>query len=101
MKVTLRSSRNGCGTQSAVVILKQWNEAEDDTERNLMKLNKYTHANLSDEKYIQCCQFSPGVVQKVRRCGKLSAVPKSSGHNTKDRPGAGQILLAYYLSRMQ
>ena len=83
-----------------VVILKQWKNPRT-IYRNLMKLNKYTHANLSDESIFKVANSRLGW---YRRC-KGDAVnyllsPKVLAIAQKDRPGLGDPL-AYYLSRMQ
>ena len=69
--------------------------------RNLMKLNKYTHANLSDESIFKVANSRLGW---YRRCGgdvvNYLLSPKVLVIAQKDRPGLVDPL-AYYLSRMQ
>lgn len=83
-----------------VVILKQWKKPRT-IYRNLMKLNKYTHANLSDESIFNVANSRLGW---YRRCGgdvvNYLLSPKVLVIAQKDRPGLVDPL-AYYLSRMQ
>ena len=83
-----------------VVILKQWKKPRT-IYRNLMKLNKYTHANLSDESILKVANSRLG---RYRRCGgdvvNYLLSPKVLAIAQKDRPGLVDPL-AYYLSRMQ
>ena len=83
-----------------VVILKQWKKPRT-IYRNLMKLNKYTHANLSDESIFKVANSRLGW---YRRCGgdvvNYLLSPKVLAIAQKDRPGLVDPL-AYYLSRMQ
>ena len=83
-----------------VVILKQWKNPRT-IYRNLMKLNKYTHANLSDESIFKVANSRLGW---YRRCGRdvinYLLSPKVLAIAQKDRPGLVDPL-AYYLSRMQ
>ena len=83
-----------------VVILKQWKNPRT-IYRNLMKLNKYTHANLSDESIFKVANsrlgwYSRGGGDVINYL--LS--PKVLAIAQKDRPGLVDPL-AYYLSRMQ
>ena len=83
-----------------VVILKQWKNPRT-IYRNLMKLNKYTHANLSDECILKVANSRLGW---YRQCGgdvvNYLLSPKVLAIAQKDRPGLVDPL-AYYLSRMQ
>ena len=83
-----------------VVILKQWKKPRT-IYRNLMKLNKYTHANLSDESILKVANSRLGW---YRQCGgdvvNYLLSPKVLATAQKDRPGMVDPL-AYYLSRMQ
>ena len=83
-----------------VVILKQWKNPRT-IYRNLMKLNKYTHANLSDESIFKVANSRLGW---YRRCAgdvvNYLLSPKVLAIAQKDRPGLVDPL-AYYLSRMQ
>lgn len=83
-----------------VVILKQWKKPRT-IYRNLMKLNKYTHANLSDESILKVANSRLGW---YRQCGgdvvNYLLSPKVLAIAQKDRPGLVDPL-AYYLSRMQ
>ena len=83
-----------------VVILKQWKSPRT-IYRNLMKLNKYTHANLSDECILKVANSRLGW---YRQCGgdvvNYLLSPKVLAIAQKDRPGLVDPL-AYYLSRMQ
>lgn len=83
-----------------VVILKQWKNPRT-IYRNLMKLNKYTHANLSDESILKVANSRLGW---YRQCGgdvvNYLLSPKVLAIAQKDRPGLVDPL-AYYLSRMQ
>ena len=83
-----------------VVILKQWKNPRT-IYRNLMKLNKYTHANLSDESILKIANSRLGW---YRQCGgdvvNYLLSPKVLATAQKDRPGMVDPL-AYYLSRMQ
>ncbi len=83
-----------------VVILKQWKNPRT-IYRNLMKLNKYTHANLSDESIFKVANSRLGW---YRRGGgdviNYLLSPKVLAIAQKDRPGLVDPL-AYYLSRMQ
>lgn len=87
-------------TKVRVVILKQWKKPRT-IYRNLMKLNKYTHANLSDESIFNVANSRLGW---YRRCGgdvvNYLLSPKVLAIAQKDRPGLVDPL-AYYLSRMQ
>ena len=83
-----------------VVILKQWKKPRT-IYRNLMKLNKYTHANLSDESIFKVANSRLGWYRR----GGGDAInyllsPKVLAIAQKDRPGLVDPL-AYYLSRMQ
>ena len=81
-------------------ILKQWKNPRT-IYRNLMKLNKYTHANLSDESIFKVANSRLGW---YRRGGgdviNYLLSPKVLAIAQKDRPGLVDPL-AYYLSRMQ
>ena len=83
-----------------VVILKQWKKPRA-IHRNLTKLNKYTHANLSDESIFKVANSRLGW---YRRGGgdviNYLLSPKVLAIAQKDRPGLVDPL-AYYLSRMQ
>ena len=83
-----------------LVILKQWKKPRA-IYRNLTKLNKYTHANLSDESIFKVANSRLGW---YRRCGgdgvNYLLFPKVLAIAQKDRPGLVD-LLAYYPSRMQ
>ena len=91
---------NGVSEGSGVVILKQWKKPRT-IYRNLMKLNKYIHANLSDESIFKVANSRLGW---YRRCGgdvvNYLLSPKVLAIAQKDRPGLVDPL-AYYLSRMQ